>query len=354
MPITGTSDQTGNRSPFLRHPYWDRVAVVRGHAMQLPRRQLLGLAAGAAILFVAVASAWSQSARAIRIVVPYPPGGGADVLSRMVADAVGSLHGPTMVIENRPGAGTVIGTADVVRAKPDGNTLLSSNNAVAIAPHMRKLDFDPLSSLAPICSIAATPSIIIVNSTSPYRTLDDLLGAARAKPGDLTFGATPGAKSDVDFEMILHPRNIRMTLVPFSGTPPIVNAVLGGQVDATFVDYPAAAGLLQAGKLRALAAGSRVRIEALPDVPTISESGFTDFSMEVWYGFFAPAQTPQPVISQLAEWFAKAGKLPELRSRLAIQGMTPDVRCGAPFASFLHKQYDDYGRAIRDANIKAE
>jgi len=299
-------------------------------------------------------SGWSQSASAVKIVVPYPPGGGADVLARIMADAIGTLHGPPMVVFNRPGAGTMIGTEDVVRAKPDGNTLLISNNAIAIFPHMRKLDYDPLSSLEPVCGIATTPTVMIVSGASPYRSVNELIDAARAKPGVLTFGATPGAKSNIDFEMIRHPSGVQMTLVPFSGTPPIVNAVLGGQVDAAFVDYPAAAGLLQAGKLRALAAGSRRRVELLPAVPTVNEAGFGDFDMEVWYGLLAPAHTAQPTLSGLADWFNKAVNLPETRSRLAIQGMSPLGVCGAPSALHLRKLYEDYGRFIAATDIKAE
>jgi tripartite-type tricarboxylate transporter receptor subunit TctC len=325
--------------------------------VRLPRRGVLHLVSGAValgILSMSLFDPGASSERAIRVIVPYPPGGGADVVARIMADAIGNMQGPTIVVENRPGAGTVIGTRDVVRAKPDGNTLLMANNAVAIVPHIRKLDYDTLSSLESICIIATTPAVIIVSSASPYRTLNDLLSTARAKPGDLTFGAASGAKSHVEFEMILHSAGIRMTLVPFSGTPPIVNAILGGQVDAAFVDYPAAAGLLQASRLRALAAGSRARMEWLPDVPTVSEAGLGDFDMDVWYGLLAPAQAPQSIISQLAEWFSKAVKRPETRSRLAAQGMNPVDVCGAPFAAYLRKQYDDYGRGIREANIKAE
>jgi tripartite-type tricarboxylate transporter receptor subunit TctC len=327
--------------------------------MKFPHRKYLHLAACAVAVPILSISLFERSARSelaspIKLVVPYPPGGGADVLARIVADAIGNLHGPTMVVTNRPGAGTMIGTEDVARAKPDGNTLLMTNNAVAIFPHMRKLDYDPLSSLEPICSIATTPTIMIVSATSPYRSLQDLLSAARAKPGALTFGATPGAKSHVDFEIVRHGANLQMTLVPFSGTPPIVNAVLGGQVDSAFVDYPAAAGLLQAGKLRALAAGARGRVEQLPEVPTVSEAGFGDFDMEVWYALMAPAQTSRPILSQLAEWFGKAAKLPETRSRLAIQGMNPVGVCGAPSVSHLRKLYEDYGRLISEANIKTE
>ncbi len=327
--------------------------------MKPPRRRFLHLVAGAAAVAILSASLLERSARAqpagaTKIVVPYPPGGGADVLARIMADAIGSLHGPTMVVLNRPGAGTMIGTEDVVRAKPDGNTLLLSNNAVAIFPHLRKLDYDPLSSLEAICSIATTPTIMIVSGTSPYRSLDDFVGAARAKPGALTFGATPGGKSHIDFETIRHPAHLQMTLVPFGGTPPIVNAVLGGQVDTAFVDYPAAAGLLQAGKLRALVVGAQGRIEQLPNVPTVSEAGFGDFDMEVWYALLAPAQASRPILSQIADWFAKAVKLPETQSRLAVQGMNPVGVCGAPSVSHLRKLYEDYGRLISEANIQSE
>jgi tripartite-type tricarboxylate transporter receptor subunit TctC len=327
--------------------------------MKPPRRVFLRLAFRALAFGILCATlfapgAWSQSANAIKVVVPYPPAGGADVLARIVADAIGTLHGPPMVILNRPGAGTMIGTEDVARAKPDGNTLLISNNALAIFPHLRKLDYDPLASLQPICGLATTPTIMIVNSPSPYRSLSDLISAARARPGTLTFGATPGAKSNIDFEMIRYPAAVQMTLVPFNGTPPIVNAVLGGQVDAAFVDLPAAAGLLQAGKLRALVTGSRERVKSLPEVPTVSESGFGDFEMEVWYGVLAPVQAPAATVSQLADWFAKALRLPETRSRLAVQGMNADGVCGAGAAAHLHKLNDDYGRFIRDAGIKPE
>ena len=322
--------------------------------------RFLCLARGAAavaatvICFLAVSVAWSQSARTIKIVVPYPPGGGADVLARVVANAIGDMHGPTMIVENRPGAGTEIGTEDVVRAAPDGNTLLLTNNALLLVPHLRKVDYDPLSSLEPICSVASTPMIAIVNSASPYHTLDDLIGAARAKPGALTFGASIGALSHVTYEMLMHRANFRMTLVPFTGTPPEVNAVLGGHIDTAFVDYPPAAGLLQSGKLRALATGSRARIAWLPDLPTVSELGYKDFEVELWYGLFAPGHTPQQTISQFAEWFTKAVQTPQTRSRLMTQGIDTSAVCGAPFASYLQKRYDEYGRVIRDANIKAE
>ena len=312
----------------------------------------VALAAAAVAMFAS--AALSQSSRPIKVIIPYPPGGGADVLARIVADTIGTLHGPVMVVEDRPGAATVIGTQDVVRAEPDGNTLLFTNHSMLLVPHLRKLDYDPLTNLVPICTVAATPTVVIVNSKSPYRKLGDLLDAARAKPGALTYSAAPGAVSHVSVEMILHPAKISMTMVPFNGTPPQVNAVVGGHVDAAFVDYPAAAGLIKSGELRALAVGSRQRIAWLPDVPTVAESGFPDFEMVLWYGFLAPAHTPQAALDTLAGWFAKAVEVADLRARLQSQGMSAGGACGAPFAASIRRQYDDYGRIIRDADIKAE
>jgi tripartite-type tricarboxylate transporter receptor subunit TctC len=306
----------------------------------------------AVLAFLAAGGALSETP--VKVIVPYPPGGGADVLARVVADQVGSLHGPTMVVEDRPGAGTIIGTVDVVRATPDGTMLLFANNSSLLVPHLRKLDYDPLTSLTPICSVASTPTVIVVNSASPYRKLADLLDAARKKPGALTYGAAPGAVSHVSVEMLLHTSGTTMTMVPFQGTPPQVNAVLGGHVDLAFVDYPAAAELLKAGKLRALAVASLKRIEWLPDVPTVSESGFPDFEMELWYGLFAPAKTPPQTVTEMQGWLTKFEQVSDLKSRLAGLGMRPDNLCGTDFAAFLRKQYDGYGRIIRDANIKAE
>jgi tripartite-type tricarboxylate transporter receptor subunit TctC len=264
------------------------------------------------------------------------------------------MGGPTMVVENRPGGGTLIGTMDAVRAAPDGSTLLLTNNALLLAPHLRKVGYDPLASLDSICQVGSTPTISIVNSESPYRSLNDLISAARAKPGALTFGAGIGALSQITYEMLMHRAGFRMTLVPYTGTLPEVEAVFAGHVDTAFVDYPPAAGLYQSGKIRALATSSASRIAWLPEVPTISEIGYQDFEVELWYGLFAPAGTPHDIESRFAAWFSRAAQAPEARSRLAAQGIETTAVCGAPFAGYLRKRFDDYGEVIREANIKAE
>ena len=329
--------------------------------MQLPRRTCLHLIAGAAALATVAASlalttpqAWSQAARTIKLIIPFPPGGGIDVLGRILAEQIGRTQGPAVVIENRPGAGTLIGADAVVRAKPDGNTVLLVNNSVVVTPHLRKADFDPLSDLQPICNLASTPTVIVVKSSSPYRTLKDLLSAAREKPGELTYGSAPSSVLNVGFEMFAHPANIKLTFVPFPGTAPAVSAVLGGHIDAAHVDYPAAVAQIQAGTLRALATASRRRIEALSEVPTVAESGFPGFELELWYGLFVPAKTPTDATGQIAQWFTSAVKAPDVRSKLAVQSISPLGICGAEFATYVREQSDSYGRAIREAGIKAE
>ena len=318
-------------------------------------RSLLGLLLSvlATALLLYATAAFPQSAHVTRIIVPFAPGGGIDVVARVVAQQVGELAGPVMVVENRPGGGTVLATEDVLRAAPDGGTLLFNNNSFAVAPQFRKVDYDPLS-LTAVCKLATTPTVIIVNANSPYHTLGDLIEAAHAKPGALTFGAVAGAVMQIGFEMFQHAAGMQLTFVPYNGTLPEVTAILGGQIDAALLDYPVAAGQIQAQKIRALAVGSAQRASFLPDVPTMAESGFKGYELELWYGMFAPANTPASVTSSLATWFDKAIHAPQTVAKLADQGVTPSGQCGADFASYVRDEYQRYGRVIQDAHIKAD
>ena len=210
----------------------------------------------------------------------------------------------------------------VARAAPDGRTLLFNNNAIVILPHVRKVNYDLRTDLVPVCNTASTPTVMVVNANSPYRTLQDIVTAARAKPGELTYGSAPAGLMNVAFEMMAHQGGFKATFVPFGGTPPALNAVLGEHITIGFVDYPAAAGHIQAGKLRAVAVGSRTRIPELPDVPTIAESGFKDYEIEVWYAVFAPAKTPGDVMSRVSGWFRDASLSPAIRGKLTARRST--------------------------------
>jgi tripartite-type tricarboxylate transporter receptor subunit TctC len=197
--------------------------------------------------------------------------------------------------------------------------------------------------------------VIVVNATSPYRTLADLIDAARAKPGDLTLGSGgPGSSLHIGFEILKRTAGINMTYVPYGGNAPAINALMGGHLTSVYADYPTVVEQLKAGTLRALATGGAKRAEALPDVPTVEESGFKDYDLDIWYGLVAPGKTPADVLSQLAELSRAAVKAPDMKPKLALQGLYPVGSCGAEFGEHLRKQHDAYARVIREANIKAE
>jgi tripartite-type tricarboxylate transporter receptor subunit TctC len=320
-----------------------------------PRMFRAFLLAAAALLALPAHGAQAQNARTIKIVVPSTAGGGADTLARLLGDQIGRKQGQTIVVENRPGAGNTIGTEFVARAAPDGNTVLVTTPEFVINAHLRKLSYDPLTSFEPICYLVKSPQLIVVNAASPYRTLKDFLDAARDKPGELTIAsAGPASSPHISIEALKHANGVNINFIPYQGSTPAVNALLGGHITAAMASYPNLAELIGSGKLRALATASAARIEPMPNVPTIAESGFKNFEADIWFGLVAPAKTPGDAIAQLDAWFTAALKDSEVTPKLTAQGLFPVGTCGAPFAAFTKKQYDDYGRAIRDANIKAQ
>ena len=238
---------------------------------------------GASVILITMSGhgAWSQT-RTIKIVVPSPPGGGPEMLVRVLADQIRQTQALTMVFENRPGAATIIGTEAVARATPDGNTLLATTTGFVVNPHLRKSNYDPLNSFEPICELASIPQVIAVNSASPYRTLVELLSAARAKPGELTMASIgPASANHIGFEKFKRAANINMTFVPYPSSTPAVTALLGEQVTSMVGDSAVIAEQVKAGKLRALAIASRARIALLPEVPTVAEAGYRDFELDL-------------------------------------------------------------------------
>jgi tripartite-type tricarboxylate transporter receptor subunit TctC len=316
----------------------------------------LGRSLAALVFCLAAMSsqAQAQTSRTIKIIVPSTAGGGADVLARMLADQIGKTQGQTIVVENRPGAGNTIGTEAVARSAPDGNTLLITTPEFVINPHLRKLNYDPLTSFAPICSLARSPQLILVNPATPYKSLAELLDAARQKPGELTVAsAGPASSPHVGIERIKHDAKVDFTYVPYQGSGPALNALLGQHVTAAMASYPNVTGEIRSGQLRAIAVASLSRVDDLPDVPTVQESGFKDFDLDIWFGVVAPTGTPQDSLAQLTAWFKAALQNPEILSKLKAQGLFAVGACGADSAAFTRKQFDEYGRGIREANIKA-
>src|SRR5215471_7126264 len=234
-------------------------------------------AAIALTILLAACDAQSQTAKTTKLVVPFPAGGSADILARLLADQIGRDRGLPWIVENRPGAGAVIGYEAVSRAAPDGNTLLINAPSFVINPQLRKVNYDPLIDFEPICNLVRLPLVLVVSGTSPYQTLGDLLTAARAKPGELTLASVgPGTVQHIALELLKRLAKVNITFIPYSGNAGAVNALLGGHVTAVFSNYDNVIDQLNAGTLRALATGSRTRIEPLPQVPTVSEAGYPD------------------------------------------------------------------------------
>jgi tripartite-type tricarboxylate transporter receptor subunit TctC len=319
---------------------------------KLMNRLLLPCSLLAGLLAVHPAGAEAQASRVIRIVVPSTAGGGADVLIRVLADQIGRVHDRTIVVENRPGAGNTIGTDAVARAAPDGHTLLITTPEFVINPHLRKLSYDPLTSFAPVCYLARSPQLFVVNANSPYRSFPELLDAARAKPGALTIGsAGPASSPHVAVERIKQQAGLDLTYVPYQGSGPAINDLLGQHITAALASYPNVAEQVKSGQLRAIATAGASRVDDFPDVPTVAESGFDGFEFDIWFDLAAPSGTPKRVVSSLSEWFKAALNDPATTTKLRSQGVFGVGQCGSEYAAFTRKQFEDYGRIIRAANI---
>jgi tripartite-type tricarboxylate transporter receptor subunit TctC len=309
---------------------------------------LLGLATGAAL-------AQTAAGKTTRIIVPFPPGGTADVIARIIAQQAGQTSGQSFVIENRPGAGTIIATDLVNRATPDGTTLLLMANSFVINPSLRaSLPYDPLA-FEPICLLVNSPQVVVVNSVSPYQSLADFFAAAKARPGELSYATVgPATTQHIAGEALRRAAGLNLTYVPYPGGAPAVNALLGGHVAAVLTNYSEVMEQVNAGKLRALAVTTSERIPPLPNVPTLAEAGHKDLEATAWFGMMAPPKTPNETMTQLIATFKAALLTPDVSSKLIAQGLYPVGACGSDFADHVRKQHESYARSVRELNIKGE
>jgi len=320
----------------------------------------MGIGRGLAAVIVCAAAALSSQAQAetsrpVRIIVPSTPGGGADVLARMLADQIGRTQGQTVVVENRPGAGNTIGTEAVARAAPDGNTLVITTPEFVINSHLRKLSYDPLTSFAPICVLANSPQLIMVNPATPYRTLGELLNAARQKPGELTIAsAGPASSPHVGIERIKHDAKVNLTFVPYQGSGPALNALLGQHVTAAVASYPNVAGQMKSGQLRPIATASRSRIPDLPDTRTVAEDGFRDFDFDIWFGLVAPAGTPPEIVQKIYQDTRKVLESTEMKARFYAQGLAPVGNSPADFAKAMKAESQLWAKVVKERKIQVK
>jgi tripartite-type tricarboxylate transporter receptor subunit TctC len=326
------------------------------------RRQVLtrlGAGCGAAAASPAL---WAQGAKPITIVVPYAPGGTTDLLGRLLAQNMAPILGRSMVVDNKPGAGSGIGAAYVARAAADGSTLLvATSTTLAINPWLyKKLAYDPAKDFAPIGLIGAVPLLVVVNPSLPVKNIGELIAFSKAKANGLTFGsAGNGSPQHLSAEMFKNATGAHLTHVPYKGSGPAVTDLLAGQIDLMFSDIPPAIGHVKAGKLRALAVTSAHRQHALPDVPTIAESGAPGtkgFEAVAWQSLVAPAGTPRELVQKYADALNKVIARPELRARMETEGLEPAAPGGTPdqLAAYIRSETERWGKVIRAAAISLD
>ncbi|AHV93820.1 Bug family tripartite tricarboxylate transporter substrate binding protein [Bordetella holmesii] len=316
-------------------------------------KRLLALA----VLSIATsASAQSWPTQPIRWIVPYPAGGGADVVARSVASGLEKPLGQTIVVENRPGAATIIGATAIAQAEPNGYMVgTADTGTLAFNPSLySKLSYDP-SKFSYVGGIARFPLLLAVNANSPFKTVEDVLQAARKEPGKLTAAsAGAGSPHHLALELFKQRAHVNLLHVPYKGAAPAIQDLLGGQVDVMFIDLAAGLPNVKAGKLRVLAAATPERLKALPDAPTMAEQGVPDFTAYAWQGLVAPAGLPQPVKDKLSAELEKTIRSPAVSQKLNDMGVEPMPMSPKEFQAYAERERATWAEVIKKANIHLE
>lgn len=316
----------------------------------------------AVAMTLAAASAHAQSAppaypdKPIRIVVPYPPGGFNDTMARLMGSKLHKAWGQPVIVENRPGAGTILGTEAGAKAAPDGYTLVVAGFPLVVNQYLyTKLPYDAKKDFSPVILGGQTPNLLVVRADSPFKSMADLLAAAKAAPGKLNYAsAGNGTSLHLAMEYFKNVTGTDMNQIPYKGSAPMVTDLLGGQVDVMFDNLPNALPHVKAGKMRALAVTSPRRLPELPDVPTVAEQGYPGFDVYVWYGLAAPKGTPRPVLDKLNAELQNALKAEDVQSTFAAQGVEVLGGSIADFERFFAAQDAKWAPVIRNAGIRAD
>jgi len=291
--------------------------------------------------------------RPIRMVIPFAPGGGTDVLGRALSDKLASILGASIVIENRPGAGSTLGLTLVARAPADGYTLLLTSASYTFSPYFYKdLPYDPVKDFRPITMFGSSPSVLVVHPSMPVKSVKGLLALARKRPGDILCGtAGRGSNIHLTTELFLYKAGIKMTQVPYKGGGPGQIALMSGEIQMLLPAISSALPFIKAGRMRALGVSSKERARLLPNVPTIDSSGVPGYIKTAWFGLFAPAGVPEPIVKRVYEAVADALKDPEIMRRLATSGTVPGGQPPAEFTTFVHSELAEWGKLIREMKL---
>ena len=331
--------------------------------MPFARRQLALVATFfcATLAFAAFATAahaqdkWPS--KPITYVVPFPTGGTTDTLARLLAQRLGTALGTTVVVDNKPGAGGNIGSEFAARAAPDGYTILGgtiSSHAINVSLYS-KLGYDPVKSFAPITLIGSNPNVLVVPASSPYKSVGDIVAAAKASPGSIAFAsAGNGTSQHLSGELFKTLAKVDLVHVPYKGSAPAIQDVMSGQVPMMFDTSVVAGPHIQSGKLRALAVTSGKRAAAFPNVPTVAEAGVPGYELVSWQAIFAPANTPQPILDRLYNEVVKILKAPDMQERLASLGMEASGMSPAEFTTFQKAEIEKWAKVVKAANVKID
>lgn len=316
--------------------------------------------AAVAVAVVGVMGAASVQAaypdRMVRIVVPYPPGGFNDTLGRLVAAKLQEKWKQNVVVENKPGAGTIIGTQQVARAPADGYTLLVNQFPFAANPYLYKsLPYETRKDFTPIVLAGRSPMVLVTNAETPFKSTADVVAAARREPQKLTYGSSgPGSSNHLAMALFESLANVQLTQVPYRGSTPLLTDLAGGQVQVAFDALPHVLPFLHSGKVRALALGGETRSPLMPELPTVTESGVAGYVASSWHGFMAPAGTPKAVIDTLNKAINEILKMPDVQHTFKEQGVVPDGGSPQVFSDFIDQQMTLWQKVVSDAKVELQ
>jgi len=291
----------------------------------------------------------------IRLIIPYSSGGTSDLLARYIGQRLSERWRQQVIVDNRPGGGTVIGASAVARSTADGYTLLLTNNTHVINPHlMDKLPYDSLRDFTPVATLATSAYLMLVKPSLPVQTLQDFLALAKSKSGKINFGTHgAGGLTHLAAALLDSMAGIRMEMIQYKGAGPALTGILGGEVDVYF-DAPATTlAYVQSGKLRPLGISGAARLPSLPQIPTISEAGVPGFDVTIWYGLLGPTGMPAPVVARINADVAAVLALAEVKEKLEGLGVTPYTSSPQDFTKFIREEFGRYGRIVKSADIKA-
>ena len=318
--------------------------------MRIPRYLLL------ALCLVVASSAWAEDypSKPIRLIVPFPPGGPNDIIARVVGQRMSEIAKQPVVIDNRSGSAGALGTDAVAKAEPDGYTIaITSASSLAILPTMEKINYDPQKDLVPITLVATVPEMLVVAGNVPARNMAELVALAKAQPGKLNFAsAGVGGLPHLAGELFKLTAKVDIVHVPYRGAAPAINDLLGQQVQMTFLDLPVILPQIKSGNLYPIALGAKTRSPLAPDVPTTAEVGMPDVLAENWYGMVAPAATPRDVIAKLSKITTEAVSDPNVKDKLADQGLTLVPDSPEEFRSYIASESEKWAKVIKDAGVK--